>query len=97
MRVGVKFCGNCNPSVDMPALVRELAARAEGVTFVRWDDESYELLLILSACRCDCATRPPFAGPVVVATSEAVDLWPVAEDILPDAILAALKRYGTVG
>ncbi len=97
MKVGVKFCGNCNPCVDMPALFRALAARAEGVSFVRWDDADYDVLLVLSSCRSDCATRPPFAGPVVSATSEAVDLWPVAEDDLSDTILAALKRYETVG
>lgn len=97
MRVGVKFCGNCNPYVDMPALAGDLAAQAEGVTFVCWEDADYDVLLVLSSCSCDCATRPPFAGPVIIATSEAVDRWPVAAEELPAAILAALKRYGTVG
>lgn len=97
MRVGVKFCGNCNPYIDMPALVGDMAAQAAGVTFVRWEDAGYDVLLVLSSCGCDCATRPPFAGPVIIATSEAVDRWPVAAEELPAAILATLKRYGTVG
>jgi len=97
VKVGVKFCGNCNPRVDMPALLRDLAGRAEGITFVRWDEAGYDVLLVLSGCARDCATRPPFAGPVVVATSESVDRWPVEAAVLPDAILAALKRCNNVG
>lgn len=95
MKVGVKFCGNCNPCVDMPALLQELALRAEKVTFVRWDNAGYDVLLVLSGCRCDCSTRPAFAGPIVVATNEAVDRWPVASDKLLAAILAAIKQYDT--
>lgn len=94
MKVGVKFCGNCNPHVDMPELVQDMAAKAPGITFVRWDDE-YDILLILGGCPADCASRPPFGGPIVVATSEAVDRWPVAKAGLPAAILAALtKKFG---
>ncbi|WP_040683326.1 hypothetical protein [Thermosinus carboxydivorans] len=95
MKVGVKFCGNCNPYVDMPTIFKELSMRAKGITFVRWDDENYDVLLVLSSCGRDCATRPDFTGPVIVATSEAVDRWPVTAGELPDAILVALTKYGT--
>lgn len=78
----------------MPGLLKKLAAEAEGITFVRWDSSGYDVLLILSGCPADCATRPDFAGPVVVATSEAVDRWPPAAADLPGAILAALRAMG---
>lgn len=92
MKVGVKFCGNCNPHVDMPGLLKNLAAEAEGVTFVRWEQGGYDILLVLSGCPADCAGRPDFAGRVIIATSEAVDRWPTAADDLPAAILAALTK-----
>ena len=94
MKVGVKFCGNCNPHVDMPGLLKNLAAAAEGATFVRWDDDGYDILLVLSGCPVDCASRPDFGGRVIVATSEAVDRWPTAACDLPAAILAALTKGG---
>jgi hypothetical protein len=95
MKVGVKFCGNCNPQVDMPELFKRSIAQGLEVTFVRWDnDKEYDVLLVLSSCPVDCATRPSFAGPVIVATSEAVDRWPTTEDELPTAIRAALARCG---
>lgn len=95
MKIGVKFCGNCNPRYDTPALLKALMTRAEEMAFMGWEDGAFDVLLILSACSSDCATRPPFAGPVVVATGETVDRWPVDAGELADEILIALRRYGT--
>ena len=95
MKVGVKFCGNCNPQVDMPELFKRSLAQVVGITFVHWDDDKeYDVLLVLCSCPVDCATRPSFAGPVIVATSEAVDRWPVTEEELSAAIRAALAGCG---
>ncbi|MGL5514033.1 MAG: hypothetical protein ACRDBM_12460 [Sporomusa sp.] len=90
VRIGVKFCGNCNPHYDMPGLVIALAARAEGLTFVCADEGNYDVLFILNSCGLACATRPPFEGRVVAVTSESVDNWPVTEEELPTAVLVAL-------
>jgi hypothetical protein len=89
----MKFCGNCNPLIDARAVVRDLLAGGDGITFVGWEDESYDVLLVLSSCERDCATRPSFAGPVVEATNATVDRWPVSRADLPAAILAALARH----
>lgn len=97
MKVGVKFCGNCNPHIDMPGLFRDLATRSPAPSFVRWDAEEYDVLLVLSGCPVDCTTRPPFAGPVVVVTNESIDRWPVPERELPAAILAALSSHAPDG
>ena len=91
VRIGVKFCGNCNPHYDMPGLVTALAARADGLTFVRADEGDYDVLFILNSCGIACATRPPFGGRVVAITSESVDNWPVTEEELPTAVLGALQ------
>ena len=94
MRIGVKFCGNCNPRLDMPELLTALAAEAaaEGVHFVRWDDPGgYEVLLVLNSCQVGCATLPEFTGPHIVVTSESVRNWPVREEDLPAAILDAIR------
>jgi hypothetical protein len=93
MRVGVKFCGSCNPMINTGALLRDLKARSDSVEFVGWADEGYDVLLILSGCEKDCATRPPFTGPLVVATNAGVNRWPVPASDIPSAILAALEAY----
>ena len=91
MRVGVKFCGNCNPLVDMGAVLRELSALSSDVTFVPWNNGNYVVLLVLSSCGRDCATRPAFAGPVIEVADLTVDRWPVAAEQLPAAIMAAIR------
>ncbi len=91
MRVGVKFCGNCNPLVDMGAVLRQLTTPSGDVRFVSWSEDDYVALLVLNGCSRDCASRPAFAGPVIVATDTTVDRWPVDREQLPAAIMAAVR------
>ncbi len=92
MRVGVKYCGNCNPQIDTPALLRDLQALAEEIDFVGWDGTGgYEVLLVINGCQVGCATRPAFDGPCIDVTSEEIRRWPVPRSELAGAVLAALK------
>ena len=93
MKVGVKFCGNCNPQRDMPELLNLLSIVTEKIRFVRWQEPPFEILLILSGCPVDCATRPEFFGPCIVVTNESVDRCLVPADELPARILEAMLRH----
>jgi hypothetical protein len=87
LRVGLKFCGNCNPLLDIHALLQALKTNLSEASFVSFADEGgYDVLLVLSSCPSDCATRPPFAGPVIEVTSASVNRWPVPEGDLADVI-----------
>lgn len=93
MRVGIKFCGNCNPHKDMPKLLRSLILLAAEIQFVRWQEQPFDVLLILCGCPVDCASRPEFDGPCVVVTSESVDRCLVSDDELPVRTIAALLKF----
>jgi len=73
-RVGVKYCGNCNTIIDGPALVEKVRERMPDVEFVRYDDPAKDLLLIVSACPVDCASRPDWQGSTLVIAGKTVDL-----------------------
>jgi hypothetical protein len=92
LKVGVKFCGNCNPHLDCPKLLQELIQEARGIRFVHWSETDFDLLLILSACPIDCATRPDFQGPTVIVSGSMVDRRTMSEDLLLNSILEALYR-----
>lgn len=93
MRIGVKYCGNCNPQIDMPELVKSLILKTSEYDFVEWDSsEGYDVLLILSSCTRECASRPPFDGPCIAANSEEVEHWPAQRNELVVAILTALSQ-----
>jgi hypothetical protein len=96
MKVGVKFCGNCNPQLDMVALKKWLELSAPEVTFVHWEDKGYEVLLLLSSCPVDCTSRPDFAGSMIQVTSELVDQSFFGRNELPGAVLKVIHRYAKV-
>ena len=62
LKVGVKFCGNCNPQISAKKLLKEIKQeiiRADrAVEFLPWDCLDIDLLIVLSACPVDCAKRP---------------------------------------
>lgn len=92
MRIGVKFCGNCNPRLDTAKLAGLLAAEAGELHFVRWDDPAgWEVLLVLNSCQVGCATLPDFAGSCIFVTNESVQHWPVREEDMPAAIVDAIR------
>jgi len=89
MKVGVKFCGHCNMHKNMVVLCQELKARNTDILFAPAAGLSgMDVLLVLNACPVACATRPPFSGPVIVATPTDVDSWPVS----PSQLIPELER-----
>ena len=95
MRVGIKYCGNCNPRIDAPGIIKKLASAEDAPAFVRWSDPvGYDVLLIFSSCQVGCASHPPFDGPVIVATSESIQRQPVEERQLADALMKELRALG---
>ena len=67
--IGVKFCGSCNPVLDTMALFEELKRRLPQHCLATKDYNRADIMLILSGCESDCATRPEVKdiGVVVVA------------------------------
>lgn len=62
-RIGLKYCGGCNPRHDR---VETVAIIKEGlknhVEFVSYDDADVEGILIVTGCPTACVDRMPFAG-----------------------------------
>lgn len=73
-KAGVKYCGNCNPKIDGIDLLTELKLLVgESITFVPWHEANIDLLLIISGCVTDCASRPNYHGPTIVLADLPVD------------------------
>jgi len=63
LKVGVKYCGGCNPSYDRVKTVKELEERLGGkVEFVSWRDENADGVVIVAGCPVSCVDGEPFAG-----------------------------------
>lgn len=56
MRVGVKYCGGCNPRYDRVALVHRLMEEQPQDYFEpAVPGEMYDLLLVICGCQAQCA------------------------------------------
>lgn len=73
IRVGLKYCGQCNPIVDGPSIIADFATEHCLILFVPWDDNNKDVLLVVDGCHRACATRPDFAGPVVVVSGRSLN------------------------
>ena len=63
MKLGIKFCGNCNPVIDSKKILRIIEEKiinklGNQVEVVFFDFENVDMLLVISGCPVDCASRP---------------------------------------
>lgn len=72
-RIGVKYCGNCNPLINGPEVVKEIAQRVPEVNLVSPDLPDCAACLVVSGCRRDCASRSGLSETVVVIAGNSVD------------------------
>jgi len=55
-RIGIKYCGGCNPTYERVELTRRLEGKVgERFYFVRHDERELHALLLVSGCETACA------------------------------------------
>ena len=64
LKVGIKYCGGCNPFYDRVALVKRIERRLKGkVAFVSAAaDDDVDLVLAVEGCNTACADLSSFDG-----------------------------------
>jgi hypothetical protein len=63
LKIGVKYCGGCNPNYDRVALVKQIEERFRGkASLARADSKGIDLVLAVVGCSTACADLTPFAG-----------------------------------
>jgi len=94
VKVAIKYCGSCNPHIDLGRLGRHLAALAQGnVTSVNPGDD-IDAIIILNGCRTACADRDEvrcLARHAVVVAGTSVNGLEVAEADLAQAAARAVQ------
>lgn len=91
LRIGVKFCGNCNPRISGRSLLDQVKASMPEALWLPADSPEKDVLLIISGCTVDCATRPDWKGPTVMAAGETVDNISYPNNDLPLIIQKKLR------
>jgi len=94
-KVGVKFCGNCNPHVDTGEIYREIQdklGQLKGFELVSKDTPGLDVLIVISGCPVDCAERPPGTYREIVAAGESLNRVGCAAAEISEKIMEQLAK-----
>jgi hypothetical protein len=96
-RVALKYCGSCNPYIDLSRLgghLSEVAAR-DGFEIISPDAPHPDILIVLSGCNRACVIKKELlelAPDHIIVAGETLNGEPVPEKDLPAVLEAALRR-----
>ena len=63
VKVGLKYCGGCNPEYDRVSLVKHIQESLQGkVEFVKPESKGVRLILAVEGCSTACADLSTFQG-----------------------------------
>ena len=89
MVIGIKFCGHCNPRLDVWELFQQLRLAMPDATFHFYiHDPNPDVLVLLNGCHVACCSRPPFSGPIISVSPGEINNQTVA----PETLLAELVQ-----
>lgn len=92
-KIGVKFCGNCNPQIKASDLLQKLKNHYKDVDFVKWDELNYDILIILNSCPVGCATHPNFSGTKIIIKNNSINYEPVSQEELFDEVIKTINKH----
>ena len=83
LKVGIKYCGGCNPGYDRVALADYIKKSLHGrVDFVPLDSDGIDLVLAVEGCKTCCADLSPFQGKPIHFISQIEDAGKFLQKII---------------
>ena len=97
IRVSLKYCGSCNPLIDLSKIGKELKEAIEkesDLRLVSSESNKVDTLVILCGCYRACGNKKEIrakATQSIVVAGETVDTVPVTEKYISTAVVKKLK------
>ena len=83
LKVGIKYCGGCNPYYDRVALVERIVHRLKAkVEFVSAANDDVDFLLAVEGCGTACADLSLFADKNIRIITQSEDADKFIQEIL---------------
>ena len=83
LKVGIKYCGGCNPYYDRMALVKRIERRLQGkIEIVALEHDQIDMVLAVVGCSTACAELSPFNGKDISVITKPEDAEAVIRQIL---------------
>lgn len=94
MKVALKYCGSCNPQIELGPIARRLRVLAgSGVTFVPLREVEADLVVVLNGCLAACADRLDVreqAREAIVVAGASIELQAVPEGLIAERLAEML-------
>ncbi len=97
-RVALKFCGCCNPYLDLSSIARHLRETAEAsstIELVSLSQDTADVVVILCGCPRACGNKPDIrskAYRTIIIAGEFLDAKPVPQAHISTALTDELVR-----
>ncbi len=97
-RVGVKYCGGCNPRIDRSKFVDELRKMLAGdlSLAIGCNTEKWQLGILVCGCSAACADRPETRSSAlewIVVSGPAVESESISESELATIVALKIKKF----
>jgi hypothetical protein len=91
MKVGIRYCGGCNPNIDRQLLTKRLRAKLEPGIFVfeYFDFHDCEVVVVINGCNVGCAEVQKSKNTIIVFGSE-MDGKQYPEEMLSREVISRL-------
>ena len=100
MRIAVKYCGGCNPSIDRANLVGKLAILL-AETHPEWklvtlNEDDFDVILLINGCPVGCVQKQFLneARPVFLIAGESLQRERISEKDLPAELITKIMQLG---
>lgn len=96
MKVAIKYCGSCNPVINLSGAGRDLRnaiGSDDSLLLVSPDRGDIDTMVILCGCARSCANREEIrnrAKSVILTAGETIDMRPVAEEDICAAVMGKI-------
>ncbi len=72
MKLGIKFCGGCNPYIDRKLLIKRLREilDSEQYLFKYFNFDDCDMVLVINGCNVACSEAPPAKKTITVSGLE---------------------------
>lgn len=87
MKLGIKYCGGCNPQYDRVGFVERLCKELKGVEFKYVKpDYIYDAVLVACGCKSCCANRDDITAKDGMVIASSTDDYPKVCSLLKEII-----------
>ncbi len=96
LKVALKYCGSCNPQIDLSGvghLLKETVEKEEALLPVSLEGSKPDVVIVLCGCARACGNTEEIrarAPRSIVVAGKTVDLAPVAEDDIGTTVMKKL-------